>query len=175
MTSQENFTAQQTPGWRTKFGIMLFVFSILLPIAGIPLVTQFGLSSGITASISGVLLISAEVLGVAAIAVMGKSGFTQIKNRVFGFLKKYGPPATVSRSRYTIGLVMFCVPLMFGWISIYVADMLPRFTSNPLPYAITGDLLFLSSLFVLGGDFWDKIRALFVHNARIEFPHKNGN
>jgi hypothetical protein len=25
----------------------------------------------------------------------------------------------------------------------------------------------LISLFVLGGDFWDKVRALFVHDARV--------
>jgi hypothetical protein len=29
-------------------------------------------------------------------------------------------------------------------------------------------LLLISSLFVLGGDFWDKVRALFVHAARVE-------
>jgi hypothetical protein len=28
----------------------------------------------------------------------------------------------------------------------------------------------LISLFVLGGDFWDKLRALFVHSARAVFP-----
>jgi hypothetical protein len=34
-------------------------------------------------------------------------------------------------------------------------------------YAIGGDLLLLASLFVLGGDFWDKIRALFVYSDKI--------
>jgi hypothetical protein len=28
----------------------------------------------------------------------------------------------------------------------------------------------VASLFVLGGDFWDKLRALFVHEARVVFP-----
>jgi hypothetical protein len=30
----------------------------------------------------------------------------------------------------------------------------------------------LISLFVLGGDFWDKLRALFVHGARAVFPEQ---
>ena len=30
-----------------------------------------------------------------------------------------------------------------------------------------GDLVFVASLFVLGGDFWDKVRALFVHDANV--------
>jgi hypothetical protein len=33
-------------------------------------------------------------------------------------------------------------------------------------YVIGGDVLLVSSLFVLGGEFWDKLRALFVHDAR---------
>ena len=28
------------------------------------------------------------------------------------------------------------------------------------------DLLLLVSLFVLGGDFWNKLRALFIHDAK---------
>jgi len=31
-------------------------------------------------------------------------------------------------------------------------------------------VLLVASLFVLGGDFWDKLRALFVHEARVQFP-----
>jgi hypothetical protein len=31
------------------------------------------------------------------------------------------------------------------------------------------DLVTLVSLFVLGGDFWDKVRALFLHDARAVF------
>ena len=30
--------------------------------------------------------------------------------------------------------------------------------------------MFLASFFVLGGDFWDKARALFVWDARAVFP-----
>jgi len=32
---------------------------------------------------------------------------------------------------------------------------------------VTGDLMLLASLFVLGGDFWDKIRALFVWSDKV--------
>ena len=39
-----------------------------------------------------------------------------------------------------------------------------------MPYAVGGDLILLASLFVLGGDFWDKIRSLFIHDAEVHFP-----
>ena len=37
---------------------------------------------------------------------------------------------------------------------------------------VPGDLLLLVSLFVLGGDFWDKLRSLFIHSARAQIPEK---
>ena len=106
--------------WRIKLGAALFGLSILLPVTGVPLVTALGMSTTMTASVSGGLLVGAEVLGVCAVAVMGKSGYAYIKNRVFGFLKQYGPPQKVSRGSYNTGLVIFCVPLLFGWLSIYI-------------------------------------------------------
>jgi hypothetical protein len=31
---------------------------------------------------------------------------------------------------------------------------------------VAGDLIFLVSLFVLGGDFWDKLKALFIFESK---------
>lgn len=157
-------------GWRFKLGIVLFALSIVLPVLGVPLVAAMGLSGGVVATVSGALLGSSEVLGIVAVAVMGKSGYAYIKNRAFGFLKQHGPPAEVGRTRYTIGLVMFAVPIAFGWLSPYLADRVPGYLGNEFAFAIVGDLLLLASLFVLGGDFWDKVRALFIHGAKAVFP-----
>ncbi len=156
-------------GWRLKSGVVIFVLSIIVPAAGVPVVAGLGLSATVTATVSGALLVGAEVLGILAVAVMGKPGFVYIKSRVFGFIKQYGPPREVSRGRYRIGLVMFCLAILFGWVSIYAADYIPGFAQDPLPYAIGGDLLLLASLFVLGGNFWDKIRSLFVYDAVAQF------
>jgi hypothetical protein len=156
-------------GWRLKLSAALFGLSVILPTGGVALVAALDLSGALTASLSGGLLLAGEILGISAVAVAGKSGFAFIKGKIFGLLKQYGPPNKVSRLRYRIGLVMFCAPLLFGWLSVYAAGAIPGFTQNPLPYALAGDLLLLTSLFVLGGDFWDKIRSLFVHDAAVRF------
>ena len=169
--SQANVPAA---GWRFKLGVALFGLSIVLPVLGVPLVAAIGLSTATVATVSGAMLVGAEVLGIAAVAVMGKSGYAYIKNRVFGFLKQYGPPAEVSRTRYTIGLVMFGVPIVFGWLGPYASGLIPGYPGNEFTYAIVGDLMLLVSLFVLGGDFWDKLRAMFIHRAKAVFPEKNG-
>jgi len=167
----ENSGASKSPvtGLRFQLGIVLFVLSIVLPLAGVPLVAFLGLSAGKTTTLSSVLLVGGEVMGIAAIAVMGKSGYLYLKNRLLGFLKRVGPPDEVSRGRYTLGLVMFCVPILFSWVSPYASSWIPGVTTYPLHFAIGGDLLLLTSLFVLGGDFWDKVRSLFVRDAKANF------
>ncbi|MGI9342222.1 MAG: transporter suffix domain-containing protein [Gammaproteobacteria bacterium] len=157
-------------GWRLKAGVGLFGLSIALPVLGVPLVAAIGLSPATVATVSGAIVVGAEVLGITAVAVMGKSGYAFIKNRVFGFLRQYGPPAEVGRTRYTFGLVMFTVPLVFGWLAPYAADRIPGYPGNELIYGVIGDLLLVASLFVLGGDFWDKVRALFIHGAKVVMP-----
>ena len=157
-------------GWRWKLSAAMFGLSFLVPLAGVPIVSAFDLSKTMTASVSGGLLLAGEILGVAAVAVAGKSGYALIKKKVLGFFKQYGPPNKVSRLRYRIGLVMFCTPIVFGWVSIYTARWIPGFGSKPFFYAVIGDLMLLSSLFVLGGDFWDKVRSLFIHDAEVHFP-----
>jgi hypothetical protein len=159
--------------WRLKLGLAIFSLSIILPLAGMPLVVFMNLSTTMTTTVSGALLVAAELLGVAAVAVMGKEGYLFIKERLFGFLKQYGPADKVGKRRYRIGLVMFCLPLLFGWISPYLIPHIMDQGQLPLAYAILGDILFLTSLFVLGGDFWDKIRALFDQNVNI--CHSSGN
>lgn len=156
-------------GWRLKMGVGLFLLSIILPLAGIPAVATLGFSAKLTASVSAVLLFGAELLGILSIAVMGKPGYTYIKSRLSGFLRRYGQPAKVSALRYRVGLVMFCVPILFAWLSVYFSGFVPGFEHHPVVWALGGDILLLMSLIVLGGDFWDKIRALFVHNAKAKF------
>jgi hypothetical protein len=38
---------------------------------------------------------------------------------------------------------------------------------------IASDVVFIASLFVLGGDFWDKLRALFTYRAKARFEEKS--
>jgi hypothetical protein len=156
-------------GWRAKVGFAIFVASIGWPVF-MPILPLLGVSTTATAAFSGVMLVAAEVMLVAAAAIAGKEGFAVIKATVFGFLRSYGPPREVSRARYTIGLLMFTTPLAFGWASPYFGHHLPGFEGGQLIYAIVFDLMLLTSLFVLGGGFWDKLRSLFKYSAYAVIP-----
>ena len=156
-------------------GLIILVVGFLSPLS-IPLVTATELPAKWKAVISGALAVGIpEVFSVVAIAIMGKAGFNYIKARIFGFLKKHGPPDRVSRTRYHIGLAMFILPILFGWLAPYVSHYVPGYAAYRLSVNIIGDLMFFASLFVLGGDFWDKVRALFIHQAKVEVAANKPN
>jgi hypothetical protein len=110
-----------------------------------------------------------EVFDVSAIAILGKPGWEWLKAKLFGALRRAAPPDQVGPTRYRIGLAMFVLPLLMGWLGPYLSGQFPDVAGSRLFHA-AGDLVFLSSFAVLGGDFWDKVRALFVHGARAVFP-----
>jgi len=161
------------PDWRFRIGVIVFIVSWCSPLL-IPLVTASGLPAHWKTIISGALAFGIPEIGtILAIAIMGKSGFGTMKKRIFGFLKKHGPADRVSLARYRIGLVMFVMPLLFGWLSPYLQGLFPQIDAHRNLLAITGDLLLVGSLFVLGGDFWDKVRSLFVHDAIAVLPENS--
>lgn len=66
---------------------------------------------------------------------------------------------------------MFFLPFLVAFLGPYVAQWVPAdIVDRRLVVGLLGDTVFLASLFVLGGDFWDKLRALFVPGAKARFP-----
>ncbi len=170
MTDETTTLEQPAPGWRFKLGVYLLVLGAICPLFT-PLVAMSGLSTEWKAALSGLLLVGIpEIFSLVAIAVMGKDGFNYIKGKVFGFFKRHALPKEVSRTRYQIGLVLFLLPLLFGWLAPYVPDVIPGYQAHGFAVNLGLDILLLVSLFVLGGEFWDKVRALFAYEARTQFP-----
>ncbi|MEJ5989139.1 transporter suffix domain-containing protein [Ramlibacter sp. PS3R-8] len=152
-------------GWRFYVGVAMLMCTVL-SWGLIPLASNAGWSTGKIASLTGGIFIANKVLLIGAVAVMGKSGFNYLKQLVFGALRRFGPPRQVSRGRYRLGLVLFMVPMLMTWIAPYITGA---------PGSVYGFLqelaleaLVLVGLFLLGGDFWDKVRALFQHRARVQ-------
>ena len=151
---------------RFRLGATIFIIGFCSPLL-IPLVTATDLPTTWKATLSGALAIGIpELFSIIAIAIMGKPGFQQLKAIFFRFIKKYGPPEKVSHSRYRVGLVMFVLPIAIGWLAPYGPDQIQGFELQGLIINIIFDLMFFTSFFVLGGEFWDKLQALFVYEAK---------
>ena len=163
-------TERPRAGWRFRLGLTTLIAGWLSPLL-IPVVTRTSLATVLKAIISGLLAVGIpELFTVAAIAIMGKSGYNLIKERIFSFFKKHGPPDRVSLTRYRIGLAMFVLPIVFGWLGPYGAHQIPGYEAHRFTVNVIGDVMLISSLFVLGGDFWDKVRALFIYKAKSHIP-----
>ncbi len=155
---------------RVVQGLAVFVVGWGLAIGLMP--TVIGMDP--TPTLKGILLFGVpKLLLLIAVAIMGKPGFAFLKSLIKGQLKRLAPPATVSPMRYRIGLVMFVGVIVLSWMGAYVAhELTPLRQAYPQLVAALGDVLLLVSLFVLGGDFWDKLRALFIRDAKVVFPEK---
>jgi hypothetical protein len=148
-------------------GAIIFISGFASPLL-IPLVTKTSWSIGVKTAVSGLLAFGIpEIFMIVAVAVMGKPGYEFLKLKVFGFLKQIAPPDTVSITRYRIGLAFFILPLMVGWFQPYLGYFFPLLKQIPVWLFIIGDIVFISSFFVLGGDFWDKFSGLFKHNVKV--------
>ena len=131
----------------------------------IPLVTKSTLSTEWKTALSGFLLVvGPEVLSLLAIAILGKDGFNYLKEKVFGLLRRAAPTAKVSRARYRAGLAIWALLFIYGSFVWYAPDLVPGYSENRIVMNLTADFLFIVSLFVLGGDFWEKFRALFSYD-----------
>ncbi len=121
------------------------------------------------AALTGILFISNKILLILAIAVMGKSGFQQLKRSVFGYVSTLAPTADleVGPFRHRIGMVMFCLPLISSFLEPYVDTLWPGLRPNLWQAQALGDAMLIGSFFVLGGNFWEKVRALFIRTARV--------
>jgi hypothetical protein len=163
------------PGWRFRLGVILIAVSIVSPL-GVLLVPLSNLTTAMKATLTGLLIAGVpEILTVLAVAVMGKAGFTYVKNRIVAVIRpalgRLAPAREVGPTRYYIGLTMLIIPGIYGWILSYSPpEVIPGFPDYRIHMGLAVDLIFISSFFVLGGEFWDKLRALFIHKARAQLP-----
>ena len=167
MSSPQDDTAPNSAGWRFKLGIVIICL-ILGSWLLVPLAAAADVPGPKIAALTGILFISNKIMLILAIAVMGKSGFQQLKRSVFGYVSTLAPAdLEVGPARHRIGLVMFCLPLISSFLEPYVDTLWPGLRPNLWQVQALGDAMLIGSFFVLGGNFWDKVHALFIRTARV--------
>jgi len=144
---------------------------LVLPLAAIPVVDS-GLPGMIKTPMAAVLFFGFELAAIPAVAIMGRANFDRIMGALGAKLGRatrwLKPAGEIGPRRHMVGVVLFFLPLAPTYIMAYAPANLP--SDRWLAINTLADMIFLISLFVLGGDFWDKLRALFSRRARAVFP-----
>jgi hypothetical protein len=161
--------SQQSPGLRFYIGIGIFILSFFMLPTGLFL-QKFAHPHYLKHLIVGVFWLTAPLMKISSVAILGKPSYLYIKSIFRHHVARVIKPYHASRVRYNIGLFLFCLPVIPTYIMAYA----PLFFSSNfylhLILNISFDVIFIASLFVLGGDFWDKLKALFIFSAKASFP-----
>jgi len=169
--------ADFTKTWRYKIGLTMIVvgnLGILLALAMPAL--------GAGASIVGAMVLGGELVSLASIIFLGKTGFKAIKSKFVGVVKaSYTGP--VGKTRHSIGIALLCTNLLTTFIlALYAWDSFAAATpKGPHPIVwgldlaqqatmvewlfLIGEISFLIAIYVLGAAWWGRFRRIFVWEA----------
>ena len=147
---------------RTRFiiGGIVLISGFLSPLL-IPVVLDSDWPASLKSVLTGLLAFGIpELFMILAVAIMGKKGYQHLKGRASTWIMRLSPDQ-VSYRRYRFGVVLFSIPLILGFLQPYLGVIIPFFNRIPLTVTIGLDFILLLSLFVLGGEFWEKLKGLF--------------
>jgi hypothetical protein len=158
--------------WKYRLGLGLFIYS-LVPICTIELVALLPLDTAEIVTLGAVYVASGELAFLAAVALLGKPFIQAVKDRIKGFFfskKPLSPQKPIGKIRHGLG-----VALLLGSLAPYYAAIGMLLFAGPgdseartlLYLLLAGEALFVVSLFVLGGEFWARLKRLF------EWPGKD--
>jgi hypothetical protein len=163
--------------WRYNIGLTLIIVGNLGILIGVLLGVV-----GVGAATIGALMVGGEVVSLASIVFLGKEGFKAIKNKVVAFAKSpYTTP--VGKTRHYIGVTLLLTNVVTNFLMmLYSSDAFAVAAAEGPAAAVwgldietqgslvlwlfmIGELSFLVGIYVLGADWWDKFRRIFVWEA----------
>jgi hypothetical protein len=154
-------------GWKFYLGIVLFVYSFIPSICS-TLLLLFDIPVSELLTFVVFVIATGYVAFFASIALLGKTIIAAIKSKLFSFLKfsSLGVDSfRISLFRHIVGIVL----LVISFLPYFVVEIL-LFLEYPSGYdisyllfylIISGDIVFVISLFVLGSAFWGRLKDLF--------------
>ena len=150
--------------WKYYVGLTCLILSVGLPLFGFT-VPFLGLHPAFTAILIGFLTIGGpEVMILLAVLFLGKETLSYYKQKIYKCLFKRRKYKPVSRFRYYFGLIIFFASPTPLYLNAYGEHLLPADEHLRHFILMGADLAFVLSFFILGGNFWEKFKSLFIWN-----------
>ena len=158
--------------WKYYLGIILFAYSFI-PYITVVFIPLLKLPHATALTVAGGMVASAEIAFFFGVVFLGKPFIEMVKAKVKGYvLKKRGPAAPaphISQARHYTGITL----LILSFLPYYAAEVALLFghlntqgIHMVVGFMLMGEALFIISLFILGGEFWDRLKKL------LEWPGK---
>ncbi len=153
-----------TKPWTYYLGLVLFTFSFVA-YGVVALLPFLHLATMTAATAATVLIVAAELSFFSSIALLGKP-FLQMLKEKWRALWKRAPqaPVPVGKTRHYIGVVMMLaslLPYLAAEVLLIAGYTKPFHLNFVIGLLLGGDALFVIALFVLGADFWERLKKLF--------------
>ena len=159
--------------WKFYTGLSFFVFSIIMPVFSL-LIPVLNFSTATSAVLVAITIAGGpEIALIIAAIFWGKETLNYFKHKVFAWLKQFfkrlKPPQYVGKTQYYIWLFVWIISGIPGIVDTYFPNLIfPEQQDQKIYLAILLDGLFVVSFFMLGGQFWDKIGAIFRYDSPAE-------
>lgn len=154
--------------WKYRLGMTLFIGSFAPYFVG-AILFLFHIQLPNQLTFFGVLIAVSELAFIASIALLGKEFIKAIKAKIHKIFKIESllQPAVIGKIRHRLGiflLILSSLPYLISEISLLLGY--PRGEQGRmwlLLILLLGDVAFISSLFVFGEDFCERLKKLFEY------------
>lgn len=151
--------------WKQYLGIAFLVFSIV-PLCTVELLLLLPVSRLQALALSTVYLALGEGAFLLAVALLGKAFIQSVKNKAVTWFARpqNAPPHRISKGRHYLGVSL----LLLSFVSYPITELALFFCNLDandlrllLILLVSGEVLCILSLFILGEEFWDRLQHLF--------------
>ncbi|MGW2587710.1 hypothetical protein ACWCYZ_41715 [Streptomyces virginiae] len=154
-------------GWTLYVGLTALALAVVLPLMGL-IIPFLGLPPAVsTVLITGCVVGAPELLILVAATLLGKKAvhhFTRHIKRSFSAVA-IGKPA--SKPRYYAGLTIALLSIIPLYLNGYFPNVMPQESART--YLLVGaDLAFILGILLMGGEFWSKVRQIFIWDGKFD-------
>ena len=151
-------------GWKYYLGLSLFIYSFL-PFSIVAVLPFMGMTFAQLGIFAVIFLASGEIALLCAAALLGKEFLGAMKKRIMALFKRTHEPKPVTRAMHRFGVTLLIASTLPYYAVLVYLLFFPHRESeiNFLAWVMTvGEAAFVAGLFILGGQFWDRLQHLFL-------------
>lgn len=147
--------------WRYVIGLLLLALGALSILFGVAAVLAGYTREGSAQALIWLLAGPSEVLCLLGVVILGKEKYQKMTRKVRAANRRSASTNRNRKLRYYLGLA----GCLFNGIPLtlyaYVLDLMPG-GATKVSILVIADLVFFGSLFFAGGEFWEKLRGIFI-------------